>query len=226
MMDSYYRLLNSGVELALSAGSANGVKATPVGYNRVYVRPAGGGLDYPRFMRALKEGRSFTTNGPILELEVDAAHGPGDRIAVQPGREYRLRARASSRGPLERLQLIVNGDVVAEQAGGDGREVTLETSLRFDRSSWVAVRAFERASIAEAWLPSGLVFAHTSPVYFLRDGKPVVVPESVRDLLRKLDQLIAHTERLEGFRQESHRQETLQVYREARAVLSERLASR
>jgi hypothetical protein len=223
MMDSYYRLLNAGVELALSAGSANGVKATPVGYNRVYVRLAGG-LDYPRFMRALKEGRSFTTNGPILELEVDGAHGPGDRIAVRPGREYRLRARASSRGPLERLQLIVNGDVADEQAGGDGREVTLETSLRFDRSSWVAVRAFERASTAEAWLPSGLVFAHTSPVYFLRDGKPVVVPESVHDLLRKLDQLIAHTERLEGFRQESHRQETLQVYREARAVLSERLA--
>jgi hypothetical protein len=35
------------------------------------------------------------------------------------------------------------------------------------------------------------VFAHTSPIYFLLEGKPVVVPESVRDLQRKIDQLIA-----------------------------------
>ena len=38
MMDLYYRILNSGIPLPLSAGSANGVKATPVGYDRVYVR--------------------------------------------------------------------------------------------------------------------------------------------------------------------------------------------
>jgi hypothetical protein len=34
MMDSYYRLLSSGVELPLSAGTANGVKAGPVGRRR------------------------------------------------------------------------------------------------------------------------------------------------------------------------------------------------
>jgi hypothetical protein len=53
----------------------------------------------------------------------------------------------------------------------------------------------------------------------------VVVPESVQDLLQKIDRLIAHTQRLEGFRQESHRQETLDVYREAREVLTRRLAA-
>ena len=53
----------------------------------------------------------------------------------------------------------------------------------------------------------------------------MVVPESVQDLLQKIDRLIAHTKGLEGFRQESHRQETLDVYREAREVLSRRLTS-
>jgi len=53
----------------------------------------------------------------------------------------------------------------------------------------------------------------------------VLVPESVEDLVQKIDRLIAHTERLEGFRQESHRKETLDVYREAREVLKRRLAS-
>jgi uncharacterized protein YlzI (FlbEa/FlbD family) len=224
MMDLYYRILNSGIQLPLSAGSANGVKATPVGYNRVYVRLGETGFDYPAFMGALKQGRSFSTNGPILEIEVDGRHGPGDRVDVRPGHEYRFRARARSRGPLERLQLVVNGEVVAEQAGRDARELLLEKTLRFDRSSWAAVRAFERARDSELWRPAGHVFAHTSPVYFLLEGKPVVVPESVQDLLQKIDRLIAHTKGLEGFRQESHRQETLDVYREAREVLTRRLA--
>jgi hypothetical protein len=225
MMDLYYRILSSGIQLPLSAGSANGVKATPVGYDRVYVHLGENGLDYAGFMQALNQGRSFSTNGPVLDVEVDGRYGPGDRIDIRPGHEYRLRARARSRGPLERLELIVNGEVVAEQTGQDVRELALEQALRFDRSSWAAVRAFERADSAEFWRPAGLAFAHTSPLYFLLGGRPVVVPDSVQDLLRKIDQLIAHTQRLEGFRQESHRQETLDVYREAREVLRRRLAS-
>jgi len=224
MMDLYYRILGSGIELPLSAGSANGVKATPVGFDRVYVRLGKDGFDYPGFMQALKQGRSFSTNGPILELEVDGGHGPGDRIAMRAGEEHRFRARARSRGALETLQLIVNGEVVAEQTGRDVTELTLEKALRFDRSSWAAVRVFERAGSAEAWQPAGLVFAHTSPVYFLLEGRPVVVPEAVQDLLQKIDRLIAHTERLEGFREEAHRKETLDVYRQAREVLQKRLA--
>jgi hypothetical protein len=226
MMDLYYRVLNSGVELPLSAGTANGVKAGPAGYDRVYVRLGDEAFDYAAFMRALKQGRSFSTNGPVLQLDVDGRFGPGDRIDLRPGQEYRLRARARSRGALERLQLVVNGEVVAEQTGDDVRELTLEKTLRFDCSSWATARAFERGREAEFWRPAGLVFAHTSPVYFPLGGRPAVVPASVQDLLQRIDQLVAHTQRLDGFRQESHRQETLQVYRAARDVLSRRLEGR
>jgi hypothetical protein len=217
MMDLYYRILNSGIELPLSAGSANGVKATPVGYDRVYVRLGKEAFDYAAFMRALKQGRSFSTNGPILDLDIDGRDGPGDRIDLRPGQEIRVRARARSRGVLESLQLVVNGEVAAERTGQGAREIVLDETLRLQQSSWVAVRAFETSTRSE-------MFAHTSPVYFFRGGAPVVVPESVHDLLQKLDRLIAHTERLGGFRAEAHRKETLDVYREARDVLKQRLA--
>jgi hypothetical protein len=176
-------------------------------------------------MHALKLGRSFSTNGPILSLEVDGRYGPGDRVDIRRGQEVRFRARARSQGELESLQLIVNGTVVAEQTGRDVRELILEKALNLDRSSWAAVRTFERAASAESWRPAGLVFAHTSPLYLFVGGRPVVVPESVEDLVQKIDRLIAHTERLEGFRQESHRKETLDVYRQAGEVLRRRLAS-
>ena len=105
-------------------------------------------FDYPGFMHALKLGKSFSTNGPILDLEVDGRHGPGDRIDIQRGQEVRFRARARSRGQLESLQLIVNGEVVARRAGQSSRELTLEEAVRLDRSSWAAVRAFERSERA------------------------------------------------------------------------------
>jgi hypothetical protein len=219
MMDLYYRILGSGIELPLSAGSANGVKATPVGYDRVYVRLGKEPFDYASFMAALKRGRSFSTNGPILELEADGRHGPGDRVDVRAGQEVRFRARARSRGEMDVLQLVVDGRVAAGKAGRGERELTLEATVRVDESSWAAARVFERSGTSE-------VFAHTSPVYFLVEGRPVVVPEAVEDLLQKIDRLVAHTRSLEGFRQESHRQETLAVYREAREVLAGRRASR
>jgi hypothetical protein len=223
MMDLYYRILNSGIEMPLSAGSANGVKQTPVGFDRLYVRTDGARLDYAGLMDAIKRGRSFSTNGPLLDLEVDG-HLPGDRVALDPAREYRLRARARSRGTLERLQVIVNGQVAAERADkGDSREMTLEKSLRFDRSSWIAVRAFERPTTREAWEPGPQIFAHTSPVYLLLNRKPVVVRESIQDVLQKIDLLIAHTEGLDGFKNESDRKETLEVYRSARDVLARRV---
>ena len=40
-MEVYYHLLNCGFRLPVSAGSASGVKASPLGYNRVYVKVSG-----------------------------------------------------------------------------------------------------------------------------------------------------------------------------------------
>ncbi len=38
LMNLYFRILNAGFALPLSAGSANGVMLAPVGINRVYVQ--------------------------------------------------------------------------------------------------------------------------------------------------------------------------------------------
>jgi hypothetical protein len=189
----------------------------------VYVRLGSSPFDYATFIEALRQGKTFSTNGPIVELDVDGRYRPGDRIGLEPRHEYRVRARARSRDVLERLQLVANGSVVAEQTGGqDSRELWLEKALRFDRSAWVAVRAFERTAAREAWQPGPQVFAHSSPVHLILDGAPVIVPESVRDLVQKIDLLIAHTERLDGFTRERDRQETLDLYRSARELLSRR----
>ena len=57
-MEVYYRFLNCGFRLPVSAGSASGVKAAPLGYNRVYVKTQKA-FSYNTWFEALKQGRSF-----------------------------------------------------------------------------------------------------------------------------------------------------------------------
>ena len=104
-MEVYYHLLNCGFRLPVSAGSASGVKASPLGYNRVYVKVSGP-FSYRNWFASLKAGRSFATNGPMLFLTADG-QDPGSELRVDPTRPVRIRAEALSpaaaRAPRDRL---------------------------------------------------------------------------------------------------------------------------
>lgn len=80
IMKLYYSILNCGFHLPLSAGSANGVMPAQVGFNRIYVKLDS--FSYDDFLEAMKAGRSFTTNGPVLDLVVGDGHGPGEIVPV------------------------------------------------------------------------------------------------------------------------------------------------
>ena len=66
----YYHVLNCGLRVPPSAGSASGVLPNPVGYNRVYVF-LGRELTYDGWWQGLKAGRSFVSNGPLLLVRAD-----------------------------------------------------------------------------------------------------------------------------------------------------------
>ena len=112
-MDVYYKFLDCGFRLPVSAGSATGVKAAPLGYGRVYVKTERR-INYHNWFRSLKAGRSFATNGPMLFLTVDG-QGPG---AVLPGhRDMHIHAEASSQYPLDRLEVVYKGNIVRTVRG-------------------------------------------------------------------------------------------------------------
>ncbi|TDI36476.1 MAG: hypothetical protein E2P02_25150 [Acidobacteria bacterium] len=140
LMNLYYRMLNAGFQLPLSAGSANGVMPAPVGLNRVYVQLES--FSYENFLAAMKAGRSFTSSGPILELVIDEKHGPGARLSQARGEALHVEATVKSKGNIETVELIVNGKIVKKVTQG-GSEVRLITDLSLDEGSWIALRAFE-----------------------------------------------------------------------------------
>jgi hypothetical protein len=219
-MEVYYRFLNCGFKLAVSAGSASGVKPSPLGYSRVYVHLPGK-FSYADWLRALKAGRSFATNGPMLFLTVNG-HEPGGTIQMPRkggGGAGRLSIHldASSRGELARAEVVWKGKVIGTVAPtSDPAHLTGDFDIEATETGWLAARAFEK--------PDGAVrFAHTSPVYVQVGQEPGTVAEDAKFFLTWIDRESRFYESMAGFRSDADRQAMLSLFRQARRVY-ERLA--
>jgi TolB protein len=187
----WYRILNLGIPLAANAGSdvmTDFYRTMAIGTTRVFVR-TGEAVSWPAYLQALREGRSFVTTGPYLDFQVLAPggewRGPGD--AVPSGR---VRWRADLRSPtaVDRLELVVNGEVVRVEEGlaSPGARV-YEGELDLPPGGWVAARAHGGAT---SWpVMGGYPFAHASPVWIGERGSihPASAARSATELLQALD---------------------------------------
>jgi len=138
----YYHLLNCGLRIPPSAGSASGVLANPVGYNRVYVH-CGSELTWDKWWQGLRDGRVIVTNGPLLLPTVEGqlpghvfTAGTDQQLALQINLQLFLRDK------VDYLEVVQDGKVVHEvrldQYAKAGGKLPL---LKFDRSGWFLVRA-------------------------------------------------------------------------------------
>jgi hypothetical protein len=140
--DIYYRVLDAGIRLAPSAGSASGVLPNPVGHNRVYVH-LDGGFNYEKWWAGLKAGESFVTNGPLLLVQANGRNpgyvfkstARGEPIAVD------LSVLVESSLPIRSVELVRDGKVVAH-ANYDAKTGNAAFARQeFTRSGWFLVRA-------------------------------------------------------------------------------------
>jgi hypothetical protein len=181
----YYHILESGLRLPPSAGSASGVLPNPVGYNRVYVR-----LDEPfssqAWFRGLARGRSFVTNGPALLVTADG-DDPGASIELRPGerRTIRLAIRLVTQDPITHIEVIQNGAVIKTiPCSGDVQQRHAAT-LSVDQSGWFLVRAItdEKHTFR---------FASTAPWFVVvRGAEPRISRKSAQFFLDWVDERIA-----------------------------------
>jgi hypothetical protein len=155
----YYHILNSGIRLPPSAGSASGVLPNPVGYNRVYVYTGPDEFGYEKWWQGLRAGRSFVTNGPLLRVEA-AGKLPGHVFRAPAGMEVSvpIKARLTSRDPIRFFEIVKNGRVERKVPLEDWSKTGSLGKMTFDSSGWFLVRA-----IADN--PKTFRFASTAPYY-------------------------------------------------------------
>jgi hypothetical protein len=221
----WYKLLNAGFRIPAGAGTdamANFASLHgPVGMNRVFVR-AGPRLDYRAWLAALKAGRSFVSNGPLLFFTLDGK-GPGDELRFAAG-VHPVTARVSLRSnvPVERLEIVANGVLLAPiplSADSLGAEATIP--LPVTRSGWFTLRAYARN--ANPGVLDIYPFATTSPIYVSVAGQPVRAPEAARYFVRWIQRLEQGASAHPGWNSDTERREVLGRLARAREVF-ERLA--
>jgi WD40-like Beta Propeller Repeat len=184
----WYRLLNCGFRLPGSAGTdcfLNRIFSNLPGGDRVYVK-IDGPLTYADWIAGLKAGRSFVTNGPMLELTLDD-RGLGDVLKLAEGRKLRVKAKARSQFPVTKVELMYNGKVVSElPRAADELSAALDEELLIDKSGWLALRA-SGPGRPDSPLPA--LYAHTSPIYVEVGGMPMRSADDARFFLNWIEQL-------------------------------------
>ncbi len=219
----WYQLLNCGFRLPAGAGTdamANFASLRgPVGMNRVYVRS--GALEHGRFLAALKAGRSFATNGPLLELSVNGRE-LGEEIALPArGGSVTARVRLRSYVPVDHLEIVQNGEVVHRvRLKSDRTRADATVRLRVTRSGWVLLRA--RADRAAYPVLDHFPYATTSPIYLSVGGRPARSRRDAEYFIAWLDRTRQAVEAHRDGNTEAERRDVPDVLARARAEFERR----
>jgi hypothetical protein len=227
----WYRLLNCGLRLAATAGSDTfmnccdwGAFSNPPAGVRAFVR-VDGAFTTASWCAGVRAGRTFVTNGPMLRLTAtplpgvrggDAAvYTLGDEVHARSGDTIHVVASARSRARMDRVELLVDGEVVQSVVSPEGvTEASIEGELRVERSCWLALRATGPSDPA---VVDDACFAHTSPIYVTVDGRSRRNVADAAYFVEWIERLIDMTEREGRFPGDAARDEVLARFREGRA---------
>ena len=164
----YYRYLNGGYRVPLVGGTDKMSSDVPVGLYRTYARLGDEPFSYEAWTRAVRAGRTFLSGGPIVRLRVDGRE-IGETVQLSGPGTVSVDASAESVLPMASLQLVMNGEVVAESAEPSAaRRLDLRTEVPVVEDSWLAARCggpsyWDGPTHRDVWGRG--IFAHTSPVY-------------------------------------------------------------
>jgi hypothetical protein len=176
--DLYYEFLNLGCKLTASAGSDVPYGGT-IGEVRASAYLGRKKFSADAWFEAFARGRTFTTSGPMLELEVDGKL-PGDELLLESDRTIRVRARAwgdPKRMGAVKLEIVRHGEIIRSAESQDDNQPEARLDFRVDAGygCWIAARAWARDGTS----------AHTTPVYVVRKGLRFWKYDGVNELIEK-----------------------------------------
>jgi len=216
----WYKLLNLGFHVPTGSGTdamANYASLRgPVGMNRVYLN-TGGSSEPAALQAALKEGRTFASNGPQLALEV-AGKSLGDTLTLPAGGQT-VTYRAALRSPvaIDHFEIVQNGRVVARHKLAKARtHADVSGKLNLREGGWVIARAWNDG--ADPLILDLYPYATTSPVYVSVGGAPTNSPADAKYFVHWLDRVIAAAEGRTDYNDDRERQATLDYLHAAQAI--------
>jgi hypothetical protein len=192
----WYRLLNLGYRIPAGAGTdamANYSSLRgPVGMNRVYAWVPEWPLDAETWFAALKKGRTFATNGPLLEFTLEEQRVGEELQFDKPQEAVAFTAKMRSIVPVDHLEVVCNGRVVQTvKLDGERNSADAKGTLPLHESGWCLLRA--SSDEAEYPVLDNYVYATTSPIYATIRGKKPRSPEDAKYFVAWIERVMDAT---------------------------------
>jgi TolB protein len=226
----WYRLLDLGFRLPAGAGTdamANFASLRgPVGMDRVYARVPSGPVKIDSFLNALKSGRTFATNGPLLDFSLGSEQIGGE-VRLSGAKNVTFSASLRSIVPLDHWELVCYGAKAAQDSKGpyfvqelklngarDGGKAQGEVAI--ENSGWCLVRASSDKS--EYPILDNYVYATTSPIYVTVDGKKPSSREDAEYFVTWMDRTMAMASKYGYWNSDSEKEVALKRLKVAREI--------
>jgi hypothetical protein len=222
----WYPLLNCGFHVPLVGASGKASNAVALGGMRTYARlQAGEAFSQKSWIEAIRAGRTFVTNGPLVTLTA-AGKEPGEVLDLETaGQKVHLRAEASSIVPFESLEIVAGSNVIASAAAvGTTNVAVVDAEVAVPPCLWLAARCRGRHRLC---LGTGCqnVWAHTSPVYVRQADQPHLVDQkAVARFTRDIGEMLQWVANRARCPTEKHRADLANVFTAAREELLRRMA--
>ncbi|HEX8549034.1 MAG TPA: CehA/McbA family metallohydrolase [Cytophagaceae bacterium] len=181
VMDLYYNFLNIGKRIIPTAGSASYPLSNPFGYNRTYVQMKGE-INTLNYFNALKSGRSFISNGPMIMLS-SGNNLMGDTVKTSES-SLPIRCAIHYTYPLEDVEIIFNGEVIKQfkDVKLEGDSTIFNIDIPITKSGWIAARCFHKID------QKSIRFGHTSPIFVQYKNQPFIPVKKSIDFLKLINQ--------------------------------------
>jgi len=239
----WYRLLNCGLQVPATAGTDKMNNQVTVGANRVFA-DVNGDFNYQSWIDALNEGRTFISNSPFIFCQVDGK-GPGETVQLAPNQTVQITTEVWSQLPIDRLEIVANGVMIAETAMAPGeRHAQLEIAFTPEESVWIAARAYQfnmqntRSGVSFTQrrdagggptqlnryfgtLRPETTFAHTSPTYLLLDEQLIRSKEDAEYFVKYLENAMKWLDTSGSFPSEEAKEEVLAAFEKGKQTFLE-----
>jgi len=217
-----YRLWNAGHPVPLVGGSGKDNNRVALGAMRTYAQVHEGETSVnARWIEAVRAGRTFVTNGPILTFSA-SGHEPGTTLDF-PTDEGPINVLATARSPVkfEKLELIADGRVIASASPFQTHglyEAKLSLPHGPNGGGWLAARCW--GAMGAMLDPASSSFAHTSPVWFRpRGGVIPIHSDAIPPIRRAIEESREWVENHGRFASEKRKQQLLSHHDRALARL-------
>ena len=219
----WHHVLNNDFKIVLTGGEdsiSNLYRSAVVGSQRSYVYLGDKPLTYSNWLEALREGRTFATNGPLLTFTVNGAM-PGEDVRLpQNGGTVTLKGEVQSIVPLDKVMIMNNGEILKTVPLDEtGSNAVFEITVDVDESGWYTLQAEGKRNT----LPISDLYpqATTNAIRVYVGGDPIRNIESANYFVRWIERLIAMAEVHPGWRTTKEKDHVLGQFKQAQQVYKE-----